>query len=315
MFVQAISWRNSALNPGKPFVSGRRVLEIGTGPMCLLSFNAAFSGASSVLAVEASLPSYERAKRLVKVLGADETIHVVYGHSKAIPGEAFRMKKPEVVIHEILGDFASQEGKEGGAAVALLSTSRRKDSSFFFWPGALRERAYRQAQSPPFITVAEATQRLCVCTRLVRHESSSSSSPIHIALPFVDAARPLSPLLSCTSSSLHFTTTSGKLRLYRSSSLSSAFSVPLPAAHEETSCSVCLSGVSSEHSSVSFVLLTGVFLSRHGSCRIRILLIPDVASFLLSLTPDRLFSYGAKGKLYTLLRWQEDFLGRVALKS
>ncbi|PHJ24121.1 hypothetical protein CSUI_002012 [Cystoisospora suis] len=109
-YQQAISWRESPSNPGKPFVSGRRVLEIGTGPMCLLSFNAAFSGASSVFAVEASLPSYERAKRLVKVLGADETIDVVYGHSKAIPEEAFRMKEPEIVIHEILGDFASQEG-------------------------------------------------------------------------------------------------------------------------------------------------------------------------------------------------------------
>lgn len=84
------------------------MLEIGTGPICLLSINAVNAGAKHVVALEASRPSHCRAKKFVEAIGMSHKIDIVHGYSKRIPVELF--KKPEVVIHEIIGDFASQEG-------------------------------------------------------------------------------------------------------------------------------------------------------------------------------------------------------------
>ena len=84
------------------------MLEIGTGPICLLSINAVNAGAKHVVALEASRPSHWRAKKFVEAIGMSHKIDIVHGYSKRIPVELF--KKPGVVIHEIIGDFASQEG-------------------------------------------------------------------------------------------------------------------------------------------------------------------------------------------------------------
>lgn len=108
-FVQAMQWTGEPSSRGRKLVEGRRVLEIGTGPISLLSINAVNAGAEHVVALEASRPSHCRAKKFVEAIGMNHKIDVVQGYSKRIPIEVF--KNPEIVIHEIIGDFASQEGE------------------------------------------------------------------------------------------------------------------------------------------------------------------------------------------------------------
>ncbi|CDJ64116.1 hypothetical protein, conserved [Eimeria necatrix] len=121
-YRKAMHWVGDPSSGGKKLVEGRRVLEIGTGPICLLSINAVNAGAKHVVALEASRPSHCRAKKFVEAIGMSHKIDIVHGYSKRIPVELF--KKPEVVIHEIIGDFASQEG----VADALLDVQERTGS-------------------------------------------------------------------------------------------------------------------------------------------------------------------------------------------
>ncbi|KAL8425104.1 hypothetical protein Efla_001493 [Eimeria flavescens] len=118
-YRKAMQWTGEPSSGGRKLVEGRRVLEIGTGPVCLLSINAVNAGAAHVVALEASRPSHCRAKKFVEAIGMSHKIDVVQGFSKRIPAEVF--KKPELIIHEIIGDFASQEG----VADAILDVQRR----------------------------------------------------------------------------------------------------------------------------------------------------------------------------------------------
>lgn len=121
-YRKAMNWTGEAKSGGKKLVEGRRILEIGTGPICLLSINAVNAGAQHVVALEASRPSHCRAKKFVEAIGMSHKIDILHGYSKRVPAALF--KNPEVVIHEIIGDFASQEG----VADALLDVQERTGS-------------------------------------------------------------------------------------------------------------------------------------------------------------------------------------------
>ncbi|KAL8274714.1 hypothetical protein Esti_001429 [Eimeria stiedai] len=118
-YRKAMHWRGDPSSGGRKLVEGKRVLEIGTGPICLLSINAVNAGAAHVVALEASRPSHCRAKKFVEAIGMSHMIDVVQGYSKRVPREIF--KKPQLIIHEIIGDFASQEG----VADAILDVQQR----------------------------------------------------------------------------------------------------------------------------------------------------------------------------------------------
>ncbi|KAL8433266.1 hypothetical protein ACSSS7_004051 [Eimeria intestinalis] len=118
-YRKAMHWTGDPSSGGRKLVEGKRVLEIGTGPICLLSINAVHAGAAHVVALEASRPSHCRAKKFVEAIGMSHMIDVVQGYSKRVPREMF--KKPQVIIHEVIGDFASQEG----VADAILDVQQR----------------------------------------------------------------------------------------------------------------------------------------------------------------------------------------------
>ncbi|KAL8452737.1 hypothetical protein Emed_001301 [Eimeria media] len=118
-YRKAMHWTGDPSSGGRKLVEGKRVLEIGTGPICLLSINAVNAGAAHVVALEASRPSHCRAKKFVEAIGMNHMIDVVLGYSKRVPREIF--KKPQLIIHEIIGDFASQEG----VADAILDVQQR----------------------------------------------------------------------------------------------------------------------------------------------------------------------------------------------
>ncbi|XP_026189738.1 uncharacterized protein LOC34618912 [Cyclospora cayetanensis] len=107
-YRKAMNWTGDPSSARRKLVEGRRVLEIGTGPFSLLSVNAVAAGAAHVVALEASRPSHSRAKKFVEAIGMSQKIDVIHGYSKRIPTEVF--KDPQIIIHEIIGDFASQEG-------------------------------------------------------------------------------------------------------------------------------------------------------------------------------------------------------------
>ncbi|KAK2194806.1 bifunctional Protein arginine N-methyltransferase/S-adenosyl-L-methionine-dependent methyltransferase superfamily [Babesia duncani] len=108
------------------YCSGKRIVEIGTGPMCVLAMNALNAGAQVIDALEVCPSSARLATKLMAAYGFDNRIRVFHCHSKQFvfdQREFFKNQSrdkglvslPErapydMVISEILGDFASQEG-------------------------------------------------------------------------------------------------------------------------------------------------------------------------------------------------------------
>ncbi|CCF75947.1 hypothetical protein BmR1_04g08850 [Babesia microti strain RI] len=93
----------------KYYATGKRVLEIGTGPMCILAMNAKNAGAKRVDALEVNLNAARLAHKLMSAYGVDDIIKVYNVHSKDYwpenPEDGYDM-----IVSEIIGDFASQEG-------------------------------------------------------------------------------------------------------------------------------------------------------------------------------------------------------------
>ncbi|BAM40494.1 conserved hypothetical protein [Theileria orientalis strain Shintoku] len=122
----------SSVNGGvKYYCTGKKILEIGTGPMCVLAMNALKAGAKSVDALEVSDHASRLAGKLMAAYGFDNIIKVFNTHSKqfifnqneyfagsnsnAASTITMELSLPayppyDMVISEILGDFASQEG-------------------------------------------------------------------------------------------------------------------------------------------------------------------------------------------------------------
>ncbi|CDR97140.1 hypothetical protein, conserved [Babesia bigemina] len=127
-------------NPLKSYCADKRVLEIGTGPMCVLAMNALNAGAKFVDALEVSTSAARLASKLMAAYGVSDKIRVFNCHSKNFffdTASFFGLKREEyagmteidlpanppydMIISEILGDFCSQEG----VADVFLDMQRR----------------------------------------------------------------------------------------------------------------------------------------------------------------------------------------------
>ena len=84
---------------------GKRVLDIGTGPEALLAIAAARAGASCVTACEVNPKQAELARAAVKEAKLEGVVSVITGHSSQLA-----LPEVDLVIHEIVGDIASEEG-------------------------------------------------------------------------------------------------------------------------------------------------------------------------------------------------------------
>ncbi|GFE53074.1 hypothetical protein BaOVIS_004780 [Babesia ovis] len=124
----------------KYYCSNKKVLEVGTGPMCVLAMNALNAGAKFVDALEVSTSAARLAGKLMAAYGVSDKIKVFNCHSKNFFFDTANFfgltlqdqaKKTEIelpphppydmIISEILGDFCSQEG----AADVFLDIQRR----------------------------------------------------------------------------------------------------------------------------------------------------------------------------------------------
>ncbi|CAD2092299.1 conserved Plasmodium protein, unknown function [Plasmodium vinckei brucechwatti] len=117
------------------YVYNKNIIEIGTGPLSLLSINAILNGAKHVDALEVNKDASEIAKKLIEGYNLEDYIRVINCYSKvyAYREEANnkRIKKKnffqnlfknnldehscknfnyDLIISEVIGDFASQEG-------------------------------------------------------------------------------------------------------------------------------------------------------------------------------------------------------------
>ena len=98
-------------------VSGKVVLDIGTGRDALWALHAARSGARRVFAIEQQPGIAGQARRAIAAAGLTERITVIEGSSTAVD-----LPEPaQVGISEIVGNIASAEG-----AVAALNDARRR---------------------------------------------------------------------------------------------------------------------------------------------------------------------------------------------
>eukprot|EP00668_Euglena_longa_P005107 GGOE01005996.1.p1 GENE.GGOE01005996.1~~GGOE01005996.1.p1 ORF type:complete len:350 (-),score=96.38 GGOE01005996.1:130-1092(-) len=98
-------------------VRGMVVLDIGTGPFALLALKCAEAGARVVYAVEVVPAWAEKARQAVAAAGYSNTVVVYEGYST----ELVLPERVDVVVHEILGNIASEEG----AALSLSDAQHR----------------------------------------------------------------------------------------------------------------------------------------------------------------------------------------------
>jgi len=86
--------------------AGKVVLDLGTGALALLAIIAAKAGARKVYAIEVNEKAYLAACKTVVDAGLEDVITVLSGYST----EVELPEKVEVLVHEIIGEIASQEG-------------------------------------------------------------------------------------------------------------------------------------------------------------------------------------------------------------
>jgi hypothetical protein len=87
-------------------VKDKVVLEIGTGAFAPLTQMALRAGARKVYAIEANPYSVASARRLVQEKGLQDQVEIIQGYST----EVTLPEKAEVLLHEIVGYFGSDEG-------------------------------------------------------------------------------------------------------------------------------------------------------------------------------------------------------------
>ncbi|SCM00086.1 conserved Plasmodium protein, unknown function [Plasmodium chabaudi chabaudi] len=117
------------------YVYNKNIIEVGTGPLSLLSINAILNGAKHVDALEVNKDASEIAKKLIEGYNLEDYIRVINCYSKAYAyreeSHNKRVKKKnffqslfknnldehscknfnyDLIISEVIGDFASQEG-------------------------------------------------------------------------------------------------------------------------------------------------------------------------------------------------------------
>ena len=82
------------------------VLDLGTGAQALLALEAARAGAARVYAIEAGAASAQSAREAIEAAGFSDVVTVVEGLST----EVTLPERVDVVVSEIVGDVASEEG-------------------------------------------------------------------------------------------------------------------------------------------------------------------------------------------------------------
>ena len=86
-------------------VSGKTVLELGTGRKALWAIFCSKVGAKKVYAVEANRKAYEASLQLVRSQGIGN-VHLIHGFSDKIE----LPERCEVLVHDLVGDIGSSEG-------------------------------------------------------------------------------------------------------------------------------------------------------------------------------------------------------------
>jgi hypothetical protein len=86
-------------------VTGKVVLELGTGRRALWAVCCAEAGARKVYAVEANQRSYEESLKFLKAKKIDN-VHLIHGFSDKIT----LPERCEVLVHDLIGNIASAEG-------------------------------------------------------------------------------------------------------------------------------------------------------------------------------------------------------------
>ncbi|ANQ08231.1 Uncharacterized protein PCOAH_00028070 [Plasmodium coatneyi] len=117
------------------YVYNKKIIEIGTGPLSLLSINAILNGAKHVDALEVNKDASEMAKKLIEGYNLEDFIKIINCYSKMYvykeEDHQRRLKRRssfynyfdsnvdeqhcsnfnyDLIISEVIGDFASQEG-------------------------------------------------------------------------------------------------------------------------------------------------------------------------------------------------------------
>ncbi|KMZ86455.1 hypothetical protein PVBG_05323 [Plasmodium vivax Brazil I] len=117
------------------YVYNKKIIEIGTGPLSLLSINAILNGAKHVDALEVNKDASEMAKKLIEGYNLEDFIKIINCYSKMYvykeEEDQRKMKRRssfynyfdsnvdeehcsnfnyDLIISEVIGDFASQEG-------------------------------------------------------------------------------------------------------------------------------------------------------------------------------------------------------------
>ncbi|CRG96522.1 conserved Plasmodium protein, unknown function [Plasmodium gallinaceum] len=117
------------------YVYNKNIIEIGTGPLSLLSINAILNGAKHVDALEVNKDASDMAKKLIEGYNLEDYIKIINCYSKVYEykeeEQQRRLKKKnslynffdnssnenfcnnfnyDLIISEVIGDFASQEG-------------------------------------------------------------------------------------------------------------------------------------------------------------------------------------------------------------
>ena len=104
-------------------VSGKVVLELGTGRKAILAVYCAKAGAKKVYAIEANKRAYEASLESVKTLNID-SVSVICGFSDKID----LPERCDVLVHDLVGDIGSSEGM-----IPFVADARRR----FLKPGAV----------------------------------------------------------------------------------------------------------------------------------------------------------------------------------
>jgi acyl carrier protein/precorrin-6B methylase 2 len=97
-------------------VNGKSVVDIGTGKDAILARLCIEAGAAIVYAIEMGEEAFEQAKILIKQLGYEEKIKLIFGNALEV-----NLPEPvDICVSEIIGTIGGSEG-----AAAILNNARR----------------------------------------------------------------------------------------------------------------------------------------------------------------------------------------------
>ena len=97
--------------------AGRVVFDLGTGALALLAIFAARAGAAHVYAIEVQATAAEAARRTVAEAGLSDKVTVLDGFSTDTA--VVLPIKAELMVHELIGEVAGEEGAVAAVADAL----------------------------------------------------------------------------------------------------------------------------------------------------------------------------------------------------